>query len=67
MDQKTRDAIAEAGEFLAACGGLGDDREVRLQAGSASDFTVMTLGTVRRLTDIARLVRDLAEVINDRD
>ena len=64
MDQKTRDAIAEAGEFLANCGGLDDQREVRLVADPASEYTVITLGTIRRLTDIARLMRGLSDVID---
>ncbi len=48
-----REAIAEADGLVRACSGLGDHRELRLMAASASDETVISLGAIRALHALA--------------
>jgi len=49
------EALTEGQDFVRACSGLGDHREVRLAAASANDRTVISLGALRVLTEAAAL------------
>jgi hypothetical protein len=57
-----REAIAEADGLVRACSGLGDHRELRLMAASASGEAVISLGAIRALNSLAEVMTGISEL-----